>query len=894
MDTVQFGRWFSERRRANGWQSQRALAQAAHQDAFLRDCGISEDFVARLEAGQLVHPFRGTVRHRVLMLTWLLCRTQRDIRSYLRAAELTELTTDEMKQITRLSEHLAALHAPTSSIPLILPPRPSRLIGQDAPLQEVSRALHTQKISVYAVTGMAGIGKSTLVNEAVHLLAANEHERLLLFPDGIATFAGTGRHGTAGLISLLQEIIFAFRPSPTSNNKSKFTSAWGDSALMKPDQNDLAHIIDSARAVLVNKRILLLIDNLEDDFPLRQALEVLLAGSHTNNDYREDTQRDETEMAKERCMILFTSRYIPSPALVPNRLHIPALTPESALELFALLLGHAHFSETERTHAGQICSAVGCLPLAIEVAATAVVAKGIPLSLLAACATNNPLDRLLDGEQEIYSMLARAFHTLGPQMQDEFALLSALGTQTFGLDAAASIRMKLSNAGSSSPLLTTNFAKGILETRELVAAHPGDNGRKPTRPLPEHYGDVLTRAGNETGNRTLNIPGHVESFDTNAGTLINLAHTATELGQFVRHSLLELKQDETFSRSSDTPCDICEDNTGDAAAIVPTRYWIHPLLRAYAEEQVKHLPPAVVGTAQQNIQSFALAYIEQNASDIALLEREQELLLSVLRHAWYQEQYGRVVHILSAILPLTDLLHLQEGEQFIQWGLLASQKLQDRHALARFLASLGALRCRHGELRGAREALQKSMEIAETLDHPMCLWRSLGNLSHIAHILGENDSAHHFAEVYLQRAKQADDNWLLAEALFYHAFYARIQGNKDIALEDLRSCMHLLSQNKPQKPGKCLFEMRVRAELARAQDDYAHSLEFSEAAISLLAFSRGGYYITDILYDQACFAFEKGLLDDAGMLAHRAAEMATRIGAHHFRTNSMKLLQKLY
>jgi hypothetical protein len=140
--------------------------------------------------------------------------------------------------------------------------------------------------------------------------------------------------------------------------------------------------------------------------------------------------------------------------------------------------------------------------------------------------------------------------------------------------------------------------------------------------------------------------------------------------------------------------------------------------------------------------------------------------LGALRQSWYQEQYGRVVHILSALLPLTDRLHLEEGERFIQWGLLAGQKLQDRHAIARFLGSLGMLRCQHGELRGAREALEKSLEIAETLDRPMHLWRSLGNLSHVAHILGENDAARHFAEVYLQRAKQADDNCLLAGALF--------------------------------------------------------------------------------------------------------------------------------
>ncbi|HJT57574.1 MAG TPA: ATP-binding protein [Ktedonobacteraceae bacterium] len=892
MDTVQFGRWFSERRRANGWHSQRALAQAAREDAFLRDCGVSEDFVARLEAGQLVHPFRGAVRQRVLMLTWLLCKTQRDIRAYLRAAELTELTQDEMKQISRLGTHLAALHDSASAIPLILPPRPSRFIGQDAALQELSQALHTREIVVYAVTGMPGIGKSALVNEAVHRLAANEHERLLLFPDGIATFTGKGRHGTDGLMSLLQEIIAVFRPSSASGKQAKDTSTQDDSRPRFAAQSDLAHTLDSARAAVANKHMLLVIDNLEADFPLRQALEIFLAGPHVENDTRKQVHTHEIETASERCLLLFTSRYIPSPALVPNRLHVPALTLESALELFALLLGRAHFAEAERFYAGQICSAVGCLPLAIEVAATAVVARGIPLALLAACAAKNPLDRLLDGEQEIYSMLERAFDALGSRMRDEFALLSILGTSTFGLNAAASLRIQLSNADLDNRQLATNFTRELLETRELVAAHSGDSGRKPTRPLPEHYHGLPVREVHDSGIRTLDTYNQSESRDTNDSDLINLANTATELGQFVRHSLLELKPDDDAS-SPLHDCAIVDRNSNDTTRPASARYWIHPLLRAYAEEQSKQLPSRMIDTAQRNIQSYALSYIEQYGKDSSCLEREQGLLLSALRQSWQEGQYGRVVHILSALLPLTHCLHLQEGERLLQWGLLAGQKVSDQHAIARFLAALGTLRCHHGEMRGAREALEKSMEIAETLNRPVRLWHSLGNLSHVAHILGENDAARHFAEAFLQRARQADDDRLLAEAHYHHAFYARIQGDKDIAFEDLRLCMQLLSQSKQMKPGGSLFEMQVWTELARVQDDYANSLKFSESAISLLACSRGSYYIADILYDQACFAFEQGQLDDAGLLARRTIEMATQIGAHHFRANSMKLLQKL-
>lgn len=49
MDAVQFGRWIGERRRACGWRSQRTLVEETRHEPFFRDCGISEDFLARLD-----------------------------------------------------------------------------------------------------------------------------------------------------------------------------------------------------------------------------------------------------------------------------------------------------------------------------------------------------------------------------------------------------------------------------------------------------------------------------------------------------------------------------------------------------------------------------------------------------------------------------------------------------------------------------------------------------------------------------------------------------------------------------------------------------------------------------------------------------------------------------
>src|SRR6266699_1326860 len=76
MDAVQFGRWISERRRAGGWGSQRALAESVRRHPLISKYRITEDFLARLEAGHFVHPFRGSVRRRVLALTCLICTSR--------------------------------------------------------------------------------------------------------------------------------------------------------------------------------------------------------------------------------------------------------------------------------------------------------------------------------------------------------------------------------------------------------------------------------------------------------------------------------------------------------------------------------------------------------------------------------------------------------------------------------------------------------------------------------------------------------------------------------------------------------------------------------------------------------------------------------------------------
>ena len=419
MNAITFGRWFSERRRQRGWSSQRAFVEAARREPLLTEYRISEDFLARLEAGRLECPFRGGVRRRVLALTVLLCKTPRDMNSYLRSAGLNQLSAGEAEYLNHLARRLETRSpAPVS----ILPPRPVRLIGRTSLVDELVTMLCAGEAGLCAITGMPGVGKSALAFEAVHQLAARVSERQHNFPDGIATFTCTGRRGIGGLVSLLNEIAEVFSSSPL------------------PVSPDLASIIDHVRIALAGKRTLLVLDGLDSgasQFPLRQALEALLA-----RDPGGPTRRSGGMQAKAHNLpshvVLTTSRYVPTPTLAAYHLHIDPLKPGEALELLASLLGRP-LQYGEHVYAEQVCAAVGCLPLALEVAAGAVRTNGIPLSLLAACVTANPLDSALDAEHEISSSLLQDLEAFEPEMQQRFALLATLGVRSFGLETAAAI-----------------------------------------------------------------------------------------------------------------------------------------------------------------------------------------------------------------------------------------------------------------------------------------------------------------------------------------------------------------------------------------------------------------------------------------------------------------------
>jgi len=692
---------------------------------------------------------------------------------------------------------------------------------------------------------MPGVGKSTLAYEAVHVLASSASNLRRAFPDGIATFSGTGRHGMGGLLTLLHEILMTFSATPGTSSrtccKGQATSFIANNAQM----GDITGMIRLTREVLAGKRVLLLLDDLDAQFPLRLAREALLGYDQRcmedeENEESGEGKGDERKGNYPSRVVLATSRYRPSAALVTRNFQLePRL--EEALALFTNLLGRSLEGE-EQFDAERICAALGSLPLAIEAAATAV-ELGVPLAFLAERVAQQPLDRLLDSDNALHTTLAQALEDLEPALQQRFALLALLGVRSFGLACATTIDIPTTE-------LTIGTERAVLPSESVTY---------------EHYGH---------GTRNiLAVPS------------VRLAASAADLAQLVRRSFVELRvQDEPVLLAT----------AMQALSGYETRYQLHPLCYAYALERLRLMEPAIVHAAQRNIQAYALAYVERYRGDVPQLEYECGFLFAALAQAWQQKHYAQVIQLMTGLAYLMGRHdNYEESKRMLLLGIHACRHLQEQPSQAYFLSCLGGLLLSRGEYVLAQQVWHESLEIARQLGRPAYLWEPLGSLIHIVDLLGEYQTAQHFAETLLH-AQQVEDSNSIAVALFIRAYHARIAEQRELANADLSACLRLLSaQHVGSSPYSRFFEMVVLTEQARVQGNFVSSCEYTEAAVALAQTFCDPYTVAILLLDQAHFASSIERLNEARPFVLRLLELAEQVGTYHLRGYGMFFLLQM-
>ncbi|HEV7128936.1 MAG TPA: ATP-binding protein [Ktedonobacterales bacterium] len=849
LDAVQFGRWLGERRHAGGWPSQRAFVEAARAHPMVSGSDLSEAFLARLEAGHLAHPFRGAVRQRVLALAWLLCKVPRDVRIYLRVAGLVDLGVDEAARIERL---LRRLGMPRAVAPRILPARPSQLIGRRAELDELIKAVLVPAGGIVAVTGLPGVGKSALVSETCHQLAGEAIDGARAFPDGIVYRRVADCRGASGLTTVLRQIARDFGASAAA-----LARPTGREDEVTDEAAELEHAAAQVRQTLGHREVLIVLDDVDPAFPLREALDALLARDATS--HRGTSAR---EAMPVRRGVLFSSRFLPPPPLMAHQLRLAPLAPSDAVTLFTALAGHS-FTDREREHVALTCAALGHLPLAIEVAATAMVARGIPLDLLAAHVSEHPLDTLLDGEGELHALFAHALEPLSQLARHQFALLGALGAPIFGIEWAAALPAP---------------PPAVLPSATAAPA-----------PAAAQSSPLLDRL---TGARAPGQAARVEAANALALAVpyASIARTAVALGQLVRHSLLDMTPGDALASSRDH----VSEEQPHADSLV--RYQIHPLIAAYARERLDQLDPEIAEAAYRDAREYALAFAERHHTELSALEREREMLLGALTRAWQRHEFAFVIPLVSGLWPVVNRIGgYALSARILYWGISASQQLNDQYHQARFLNRLGALLHYHGEPARARQTWEASLAIAEVVRRPADIWHPLANLAMLACEAGEMDRAQRCVESYLRHGQEDGTLSSVAHALFKRGVGARLQGDTDQAHADLSACIRLLALrsvgDNPTHDG--IFEMAAQAELARVQGDFARARHHADLAVALAEEACDHFTVADLLLDQARFARRQQRQEEARALAVRVVEVATRVEAHQLRLEGLSLLRQL-
>ncbi|HEX8728428.1 MAG TPA: AAA family ATPase [Ktedonobacterales bacterium] len=846
MDVVQFGRWLGERRRACGWTSQRALMESALEYPHTRDLGISEAFLARLEAGLLAYPFRGAVRKRVLALTWLLCKSSRQTREYLRLAGLADLSVEEQEMVRTV---LASFSDATPvAPPLLLPARPPRLLGRAAALNELLRTLRTVETGLCVVTGMPGVGKSALAAEALHLIAADERARHELFPDGIVTFSGVGRRGMGGLLALLDELCAVFTAESSSARASTRRGEKPSSSGERLARPDVAGTLNRTRAVVAEKRFLLLLDDMDARFPLRDALDAVLATGHAAGAVG--------PAEAERRVVLVTSRYAPEAALIRIRQDVPPLDADAALALFTSLL-QRDLAPGEALHARAICMAVGNLPLAIELAATAASSEGIPLPLLAARLASHALDISADSRRELRLRLERELDAVDTEVRDLFALLALLGTPAFTLEAAAALR----DARWPEPTATDEIIP------ELAALAPDD------------VADAATAED-------------------------RLARTAALLGQLVRHSLLRIEGDDEGGHDDNSDHDDGDDD-GDGpgpGSGVGVRYHLQPLVYACARERMEQLDPAVRERALHNAQRYALSFLCKHEEDPLALARQRDFLLAMVARAARGGQHAQVQRFVFGLTASQhNLLALRErSANLFSLAIRSSRLLHDSMSEARLLNRLGLLHYYGGSTAQARTAWETSANLcAELAARGIACgglaWYPHYNLAQLTWELGELETAQQYAETSLQYAREHAPTMVLP-SLLTRAMVARARGDLAAARADLEACRDL--QTAPMEVGPVAtliagLQPCIEAEIARVEGVYRHSVAATEKSVAYFQVEDDLLSAANVLLEQARYAEVQEYRADARLFASRAVALGRKAHAEFVQARGKELLLRL-
>ncbi|WP_052864691.1 AfsR/SARP family transcriptional regulator [Streptomyces niger] len=379
------------------------------------ELGSHAEAVSELTALTAAHPLRERLRELLMLALYRSGRQAEALAVYADTRRLldTELGVDPCASLAELHQRIlradAGLEAPspppeeqtgadtTVLRPQQLPATVADFTGRASFVAELSEQLATAGGSVMAVsalTGIGGVGKTTLAVHVAH--AAREH-----FPDGqlYVDLQGAGH-----------------TPAEPEAVLGAFLRALGTPDSSIPDGTEERAAL--YRSTLAGRRVLALLDNARDAAQVRP----LLPGT-------------------EGCAALITSRARMIDLAGAHLIDLDVMSPEEALTLFTRIVGEERVG-AERKAAMDVVGACGFLPLAIRIAASRLASRRTwTVSVLARKLADERrrLDELRAGDLAVKATFELGYGQLEPVQARAFRLLGLADGPDISLAAAAAL-----------------------------------------------------------------------------------------------------------------------------------------------------------------------------------------------------------------------------------------------------------------------------------------------------------------------------------------------------------------------------------------------------------------------------------------------------------------------
>ena len=661
-----------------------------------------------------------------------------------------------------------------------LPPRTSDLVGRERELAMLSDLLRGGRASglATALAGMAGVGKSALAAEALHVLAADASA----FPGGVAWMRCDGRTGLPGLVWLEDQLLSAWNIPLAPEELARATTPEAEADLRErvlrarlraPTSNpgnpsnpsnpgNPSH--DQPRPAL------LLLDNIERDLPLERALDVLTPLGITT---------------------LVTARHEPAAARL-RLVTLDVLDGAAAVALFGeryAARGGDWDAARDAASAAAVTEALGRLPLAIELAAARAARARTGVAALAE--ELHDADRLgklrdpMDRTRSVRYAFRQSLDALTPVQRARFAALGLPDGPTWPWPAIEHLLAAVpTGAASGTPADPAEDDLDLLAALSLITLAADAAGQRVgLHPL-------LRELAREEWAR--------QPDDTRGACLATLLESARDLASHLSRDFRALAREEDLIAGAVRQA--AQASLAPGATSISTTITTH--INANVAATVAALEAYLdaggrwrLGLELSQAQLDACRALGDRMGEGRALNNQGYLALRLGRLADAAALYARALAIrrdsqdrpgeAETLNNLGGLAQAQgqraEARDYFEQALAIRRELGDQPGAATLLNNLGALANLEGRHEAAAEAFAQALAIRRELGDPAGEGLVLNNLGGLAQQQGQQQQAKDYYEQALTLLHDAGSQANEAAALNNLGTLAQAMGQLDDA-----------------------------------------------------------------------------------------------------------------